>query len=781
MVHPEDRQRVIDGVPDFSQRETISEVEYRIIWPDGSVHYIRSFALGQRNASSQLTQVIGTSWDTTAQKQAEMKLRESEERYRVAFQTSPDAININRIVDGRFIDCNRAFLDMSGYKREEVIGRTSLEVGIWVDAGARQTMMNMLRQNSSVCGLEVQLRKKNGEIGWGQLSASTIELDGVPCILTVVRNITEAKAAAERLAAAQEALLASEVRYRTAFQTSPDLVDINRLDDGTYIDANEAYLDILGFAREEVIGRKPPELNIWAHPDDRQKFVEMLRQNSKCKNLEAQFQKKDGTLLWGLVSASVIELDGVPCVLSVVRDLSDAKAAQDKINNLSFYDPLTHLPNRRLLMDRLLRSPLSASRSRRKRALLFVDLDNFKMLNDALGHQTGDLLLQETALRLDSCVRESDTVARCGGDEFAVMLENLSEVVENAAAQAQIIGEKILAICGLPYMLAGRECHCPSSIGITVFGGEPESANEALQRAEIAMFQAKEAGRNTIRFFSPDLQASVHARAAMEEDIRRAIKAEQFMLYYQPQIDRGHLFGVEALLRWNHPERGFLPPDEFIPLAEETGLILPLGNWVLETACAQIAQWAKRKETAHISVSVNISARQIRHPNFVEQVLSVLKRTGANPKNLMLELTESILVENIEDVIGKMTVLKSHGLSISLDDFGTGYSSLSYLKRLPLDQLKIDKAFIRDIMVDDTSGAIAQVIISLGRAMRLSVIAEGVETEEQREFISRLGCHAFQGFLFSRPLPLEEFERRLTDFSAKMQQTCTCDQDSSMR
>jgi EAL domain-containing protein (putative c-di-GMP-specific phosphodiesterase class I) len=234
-------------------------------------------------------------------------------------------------------------------------------------------------------------------------------------------------------------------------------------------------------------------------------------------------------------------------------------------------------------------------------------------------------------------------------------------------------------------------------------------------------------------------------------------------------------------LRWPHPERGFLPPDTFIPLAEETGLILPLGDWVLETACAQIAQWAKRKETAHISVSVNISARQIRHPNFVEQVLSVLKRTGANPKNLMLELTESILVENIEDVIGKMTVLKSHGLSISLDDFGTGYSSLSYLKRLPLDQLKIDKAFIRDIMVDDTSGAIAQVIISLGRAMRLSVIAEGVETEEQREFISRLGCHAFQGFLFSRPLPLEEFERRLTDFSAKMQQTCTCDQDSSMR
>jgi diguanylate cyclase (GGDEF)-like protein/PAS domain S-box-containing protein len=739
--------------------------EKRYLRKNGSRTWARATVSLYHDAEGRPLHFIALVEDISARKEAEERLvkaadalRNSEERYRTVFQTSPDAININRIVDGRFIDCNQAFLDMSGYKREEIIGRTSLEVGIWADARDRQTMMNMLRQNSRVCGLEVQLRKKDGEIGWGQLSASTIELDGVPCILTVVRNITEAKAAAERLAAAQEALQDSELRYRTAFQTSPDFVDINRLDDGTYIDANEAYLDILGFAREEVIGRTPSELNIWADPGDRQKFVEMLRQNSKCRNLEAQFQKKDGTLLWGLVSASVIELDGVPCVLSVVRDLSDVKAAQDEINNLSFYDPLTRLPNRRLLMDRLLRSPLSASRSRRKRALLFVDLDNFKSLNDALGHQTGDLLLQEAALRLDSCVRESDTVARCGGDEFAVMLENLSEVAENAAAQAQIIGKKILAICGLPYMLAGHECHCPSSIGITVFGGKPENANEALQRAEIAMFQAKEAGRNTIRFFSPDLQAAVSARAAMEEDLREAIKTNQFELYYQPQVERSRLIGAEALIRWKHPRHGLLAPGEFIPLAEESGLILLLGDWVLEAACAQLAAWAVRKETAAITLAVNISARQFRQPDFVDRVLSVLDRTGANSLTLKLELTESILLDNVDDVIAKMKVLKSHGLRFSLDDFGTGYSSMAYLRRLPLDELKIDLIFVRDILADAASGAIAQAILSLGKAMGLRVIAEGVESEEQRKFLIRMGCHSFQGFLFSRPLPLEEFQ-----------------------
>jgi EAL domain-containing protein (putative c-di-GMP-specific phosphodiesterase class I) len=309
-----------------------------------------------------------------------------------------------------------------------------------------------------------------------------------------------------------------------------------------------------------------------------------------------------------------------------------------------------------------------------------------------------------------------------------------------------------------PYSLAGREWRSSSSVGITVFGDSGASTNEVLQQADIAMYQAKAAGRNSLRFFAPALQAAVNARAALEEDLRQAIKTNDFLLYYQPQVDRGNLVGAEALLRWKHPQRGFLSPGEFIPLAEETGLILPLGNWVLDAACKQIAAWAHRKDAAHITIAVNISARQLRDPDFVKNVLTTLDRTGADPKNLKLELTESMFVDDVEAVIAKMKELKSHGLTFSLDDFGTGYSSLAYLRRLPLDQLKIDQAFVRDILVDASSGAIAQSIISLSRAMGLSVIAEGVETEAQREFLAQLGCHLYQGYLFSRPVPSAEFE-----------------------
>jgi EAL domain-containing protein (putative c-di-GMP-specific phosphodiesterase class I) len=361
------------------------------------------------------------------------------------------------------------------------------------------------------------------------------------------------------------------------------------------------------------------------------------------------------------------------------------------------------------------------------------------------------------------------------------MLEDLSDIPEEAAGEAEAVSEKILAAIDQPYWLSGRECFSTSSIGITVFGDKRESTNEVLQQADIAMYQAKTAGRNTMRFFAPALQAAVNARAAMEEDLRHAIKTSQFVLYYQPQVDCTRLIGAEALVRWNHPKRGLLAPGEFIHLAEETGLILPLGEWVLETACTQIAAWASQVETAHLSVSVNISARQFRQPDFVEQVLAALDRTGANPKNLKLELTESMLVDNIEDVIAKMTEFKSHGLGFSLDDFGTGYSSLAYLKRLPLDQLKIDRSFVRDILEDVGSRAIAQSVISLGRALSLSVIAEGVETEEQLGYLTRLGCHTFQGFLFSRPLPLQEFEGSWLDPGRRGQRSSTVCADDCPR
>jgi diguanylate cyclase (GGDEF)-like protein len=453
-----------------------------------------------------------------------------------------------------------------------------------------------------------------------------------------------------------------------------------------------------------------------------------------------------------------MEIEGAPCVLSITRDLSAVKTAEKTIRSLAFYDPLTGLSNRRMLMERLRQPQDSDARRDRSQALLLVDLDHFKTLNDTLGHQTGDLLLQQISRRIFACAHETDTVCRLGGDEFVVVLEDLSKTVEEAAAQAKAVGEKILAVLDQSFLLGDHECLSTASIGIAVFRDWHDNTDEILKQAEIALYQAKAAGRNTLRFFSPALQAAVNARAALEEDLRQAIKEKQFLLYYQPQVERGRLTGAEALIRWKHPIRGLVQPNDFIPLAEETRLILPIGDWVLEDACAQIALWAGRKDAAHLTVAVNISALQFRQPSFVEQVLATLRRTGANPDNLRLELTESMLVENIEDIILKMTELKSHGLRFSLDDFGTGYSSLAYLKRLPLDRLKIDRAFVRDMLVDATSGAIAQTILSLGRAMGISVIAEGVETEEQRGFLAGLGCHSFQGFLISRPLPLENFE-----------------------
>ncbi len=696
--------------------------------------------------------------DITERKQAEIQRRNSEERYRAVFQTCPDHVMIVRMSDGKILDVNQAFLDSSGFDRDAVIGHTPHDLGLWVNDSDTRNMVDTLTKNGEVRDLELLSRRKNGEEVWLRLSASLIEIDGHLCRLTFAKELSEVKAAEQSLAAATSALRASEERYRTVFHTSLDCITISHLSDGTYVDVNKAFLDLIGIESHELVGRTSTELGIWAHSETRFEIVEMLRHDSSFRDFQTQFVKKNGDLIWVLISASVIEIGGVSCIVSVVRDISSAKAAEHKIHNLAFYDPLTGLCNRRMLIERLRQTLAASTRRNGLHALLLLDLDNLKTLNDTLGHQVGDLLLKEVARRMADCAHEADTVARLGGDEFVVILEDLSEIAEEAAAQAKAAGERILLAVSQPYLLDDRECLSASSMGITVFGDQQNTADEVLQQADIALHMAKTAGRNTLRFFSPALQAAVNARATMEEGLRQAIKKKQFLLYYQPQIERGRMTGVEALIRWNHPGRGIVSPDEFIPLAEESRLILPLGDWAIETACKQIAAWAGDAETAHLTISVNISALQFRQPEFVNKVLEVIDRTGAKPKNLKLELTESMLVENVEEIIAKMTELKSYGLSFSLDDFGTGYSSLAYLKRLPLDQLKIDRAFVRDILVDVTSGAIAQTILSLGRAMDLSVVAEGVETEEQRGFLAGLGCHSFQGDLFSPPLPLEDLQ-----------------------
>lgn len=437
--------------------------------------------------------------------------------------------------------------------------------------------------------------------------------------------------------------------------------------------------------------------------------------------------------------------------------------SEERIEQLAFYDPMTHLPNRQLLMDRLGQRLAASARSRQYEAILFIDLDNFKMLNDTHGHDAGDLLLIEVAQRLVSCVRESDTVSRLGGDEFIIIIEALDESAEQAAAQVRIVCDKVLESFRLPFLLKGNVHYATPSIGITLFnGGMQTSVDELLRRADLAMYQAKDSGRNCYRFFDQKMQMLIKERVQLEEDMRAAIVAQQFELYYQPQVDRQRgIIGAEALLRWRHPQHGLVSPVQFIAQAEESGLILPIGHWVIESACEQLVRWAADPLTESLVLSINISARQCLQPDFVNEVLGLLSATGANPQRLMLELTESVLVDNVDEIITRMNVLKAQGVGFALDDFGTGYSSLSYLKRMPFDQVKIDRSFVRDVMLDQNDASIVRTIISLGLILDLEVVAEGVETEEQLDFLLAQECHLFQGYLFGQPLALETFELAL--------------------
>jgi len=437
--------------------------------------------------------------------------------------------------------------------------------------------------------------------------------------------------------------------------------------------------------------------------------------------------------------------------------------ANEELTILAAIDSLTGLPNRRLMQDRLDQAIAAATRHGGHGALLFIDLDDFKKINDTLGHDMGDLLLQQVAERLKTCVREGDTVARLGGDEFVVMLTNLSEQANVASEQAEATGNHILSKFKRSYQLAQSEYRAGCSIGITLFNHQQKSVEELLKQADIAMYQSKKAGRHTLRFFDPKMQTAVNERAALDDALHKALEHQQFQLHYQVQTDNSdHPFGAEALLRWHHPEKGLMSPAQFIPLAEETGLIKQIGTWVLESACTQLSLWQQDALTRALSLSVNVSAKQFHQPDFVSQVRAVLQHHVIDPALLTLELTESVLLENIADTIAKMHALKEIGVRFSLDDFGTGYSSLQYLKRLPLDQFKIDQSFVRDIAVDGSDQAIVRTIIAMALTLNLDVIAEGVETEEQKQILMECGCLHFQGYLFGKPMPIAQLEALLT-------------------
>lgn len=532
---------------------------------------------------------------------------------------------------------------------------------------------------------------------------------------------------------------------------------------------NDAFETVTGYSRADVLGKSPDLLNgINTQSEELLKIYQALT-NQLPVHAELIQYKKSAEEIW-------LELDIVPVHaqsgwhthwVAVMRDITQRKQSDLKIQQLAFYDTMTGLPNRQLLMERLEQRLLASVRNKQSGAVLFIDLDNFKSLNDTHGHDVGDMLLIEVAQRLQNCVRGTDTVSRLGGDEFVVIIDKLDEKPDEASLQVRVVCEKILRSFEAPFVLSHYTHHSTPSIGVALFGQDPTTTvEELLRRADLAMYKAKDSGRNAYRFFDPEMEAFLRERVALESDLHQGILEQQFVLHLQPQFDSARrIVGAEALIRWQHPQRGLVMPAQFIQFAEDSGLILAIGEWVLASACRQLLLWAQHPETKHLTLSVNVSPRQYLQSNFVEQVTQLIKTTSIDPTRLKLELTESILVDNVEEIISKMMALSAMGVGFSLDDFGTGYSSLSYLKRLPLGQLKIDQTFVCDIFNDDKDSSIVHTIINLGQNLGLQVLAEGVETEEQLNFLLARGCELFQGYLFSKPVPVKEFEALLNDLS----------------
>jgi len=711
--------------------------------PIGLIAIIGRQPLRKRHLAESLLKLVAPrAAGELVRRRTEMALRESEECLFELFDEAPLPYQ-SLDVAGNILMVNQAWLTLLGRSRKEVLGHF---IGEFITETSRETLgreFPQFKQRGRVDGPEFEFVRPDG-------SKRRVLVNGriardhagnflrTHCILT---DITERQQAEQQLRVAAAAFEAQEGMMVTDAAT-------------VILRVNVAFTEITGYSAAEAVGQTPRLLRSERH--DTAFFAAMWESIRSRGSWHGEIwnRRKNGDIHPAWITITAVKgTDGeVSHYVSTLTDITQRKAAADEIAHLAFYDTLTGLPNRRLLLDRLQRATATSEHNRQHGALLFIDLDNFKMLNDTLGHDMGDLLLRQVAQRLAGCVRESDSMARLGGDEFVVMLEALSKNPRAAALEAKSVGTKILARLNHPYRLAGCEHHSTPSIGVTLFRGHRASVDELLKQADLAMYQAKASGRNTLRFFDPVMQAAVATRAALEADLRQGVRQQQFLLYYQPQVDgEGRLTGAEALLRWQHPGRGLVPPREFIELAEETGLIVPLGQWVLATACTRLIAWASQPPTAHLDLVVNVSARQFQHPDFVPQLLAVLERSGADPRHLKLELTESLLLHDADDTIAKMEELKACGLRLSLDDFGTGYSTFSCLKRLPLDELKIDRSFVQNVLTDLSNATIAQTIIALAQSLGLAVIAEGVETEAQRDFLAGHGCRAFQGYLFGRP------------------------------
>lgn len=648
----------------------------------------------------------------------------------------------------RCIFASRRWLQDHRVKLQDIVGKNYSEIVPGM-AAHWSNVLHRCRQGATESCEEDPVPLADGSIEWIKWEIRPWhETNGVlGGIIIMSEDITARKRAEDQLRIAA-----------VAFQSRDGMMvtDAN----GVILQVNQAFCDVTGYTAEEAVGNTARLLRSDKHDAAFHRSMWESLAHEGCWSGDIWNRRKDGGIYpeWLSISGIKNSAGQVTHYLGIYSDIREPKEAERRILELAFYDPLTGLPNRRLLLDRLNHAQTKSAREHQFGALLLLDLDDFKTLNDTRGHDIGDQLLIEVARRLGDTLRETDSAARLGGDEFVILLEALSNDQATAATKAENIAEKIRAEISRPVALHENLHYTTPSIGVTLFRGHADASDALLRQADLALYQAKDAGRNAIRFYSPSMQALVDGRAKIETGLRKALSNEEFVLHYQPQIDRhGNLVAAEALLRWQPPGQPLVSPDTFIPVAEESGLIVPIGFWVLQTVCNLLATLAKNPNQQHLLLSINISARQFHHADFVNEVRFALGLSGARPDRLIFELTESLLLKNVDNAVQTMQTLKDIGIGFSIDDFGIGYSSLAYLKRLPLDQIKIDRSFVRDIVDDPDDRAIVQAIISLAHSLGLRVIAEGVETDPQKDFLAANNCDAYQGFLFHRPIPIEEF------------------------
>ncbi len=739
------------------------QITYRVQLENGAARYIESRARLYRDEQGNPLRMAGTLLDITDQVEREQRLSASEEKFASLFQVSPDPICVTRQDNGQFIEINPAFSQTFGWSAQQVLGRTAEQIGLWAETAERAQRIEHVIRERALSNVAVVVNHRSGAPMTCVISSRLIMVDNQPCSVTSLRDITQQQRA-------EAAIKASEEKFAKAFHSSPDAITITVRASGLYLEVNDGFCRLTGYSIDEVIGRTVHELGIWADDTQRATLLSEIKLRGRVHHREMLGRNKRGELLTVEVSVEPITLNATECLLLTARDVSQLKNAQAQIRHLAYHDPLTNLPNRALLMDRLSQQIALLKRHNLRGALLFLDLDHFKHINDSLGHPVGDIVLKVITARLEASVRLEDTVARLGGDEFVVLLSGLEGSREAVEGKVRELADTLRELLAEPMSLDGQRLQVTPSIGVALIPDHGATPADLLKRADIALYRAKDSGRNTTQLYHTTMQKAASERLRMENDLRQALARGELALHFQPQVDArdNRIVGAEVLLRWHHPQLGQQPPSQFIQVLEESGLILEVGSWILDEACDACAGMLSDGliKADEFSLCVNISPRQFRQNDFVGRVLRSLDDYRLPRHMLKLEITEGIVIQNLEDTIAKMRELKGYGVSFAMDDFGTGYSSLTYLKRLPVDTLKIDQSFVRDAPIDPNDAEIVRAIVAMARSLELTIIAEGVELSEQLAFLERLGCHLYQGYLHSRPLPLSEFRQMLLEAPA---------------